>query len=57
MHAQLTGQLARHTDETVGEKCPIDVAMRAIGTRSSIPLLREAYYGATLSPVEITPHL
>jgi DNA-binding HxlR family transcriptional regulator len=47
MHVQLAGQLARRGSEPLGEGCPIDVAMRAIGTRSAILLLREAYYGVT----------
>jgi DNA-binding HxlR family transcriptional regulator len=34
-------------DRWKAERCSIDKAMRAIGTRSAILLLREAYYGAT----------
>ncbi|MEV6286001.1 helix-turn-helix domain-containing protein [Kribbella sp. NPDC051770] len=47
MHVQLAGRLARRGNEPLGEHCPIDVAVQAVGTRSAILLLREAYYGAT----------
>jgi DNA-binding HxlR family transcriptional regulator len=47
MHVQLGGRLAQRGNEPLGDHCPIDLAMQAIGTRSAILLLREAYYGAT----------
>ncbi|MGC4944022.1 winged helix-turn-helix transcriptional regulator [Kribbella sp. DT2] len=47
MHVQLAGGLARRGSEPLGDRCPIDVAMQAIGTRSAILVLREAYYGVT----------
>jgi DNA-binding HxlR family transcriptional regulator len=47
MHVQLAGRLAQRGNEPLGDYCPIDRAMQAIGTRSAILLLREAYYGAT----------
>jgi len=34
-------------DRWQAERCSIDKAMRAIGTRSAVLLLREAYYGTT----------
>jgi DNA-binding HxlR family transcriptional regulator len=34
-------------DAWTADRCSIDKAMRAIGTRSAILLLREAYYGTT----------
>jgi DNA-binding HxlR family transcriptional regulator len=34
-------------DRWTAHRCSIDKAVRAVGTRSAILLLREAYYGAT----------
>jgi DNA-binding HxlR family transcriptional regulator len=47
MTAHLAGRLADRRPEPLGDRCPIDLAVRAVGTRSAILLLREAYYGAT----------
>jgi DNA-binding HxlR family transcriptional regulator len=45
MEAHLEGVLAQR-DTWVAERCSIDRAMRAIGNRSTLLLLREAFYGA-----------
>jgi DNA-binding HxlR family transcriptional regulator len=47
MTAHLAGRLAERGSEPLGDLCPINVAMQAVGTRSAVLLLREAYYGAT----------
>ncbi|GAA1560558.1 helix-turn-helix domain-containing protein [Kribbella lupini] len=47
MTAHLAGRLADRGSEPLGDRCPINVAMQAVGTRSAVLLLREAYYGAT----------
>ncbi|WP_328320001.1 helix-turn-helix transcriptional regulator [Kribbella sp. NBC_00382] len=47
MHVQLEGRLAERGQQPLGDYCPIDLAMQAIGQRSTILLLREAYYGVT----------
>jgi DNA-binding HxlR family transcriptional regulator len=44
MTVQLEGTLA-HRSVSPGDRCPIDRAMQAIGTRSAILLMREAFYG------------
>ncbi len=46
MSVHLAGRLAVR-DVPLGERCPIDRAMRAIGNRTAILLIREAFYGAT----------
>lgn len=46
MTVQLAGRLATR-DQPLGERCPIDRTMRAIGNRTAVLLLREAFYGAT----------
>lgn len=43
----LGGALTRRGDEPLDGYCPIERAMRSISTRSSLLLLREAFYGAT----------
>jgi DNA-binding HxlR family transcriptional regulator len=45
MEAHLEGVLAQR-DTWVAAQCSIDRAMRAIGNRSTLLLLREAFYGA-----------
>jgi DNA-binding HxlR family transcriptional regulator len=47
MHAHLAGQLSRRGGRPLGSHCPIDRAVQAVGSRSAVLLLREAYYGAT----------
>ncbi len=44
MTLQLAGTL-RERSASPGDRCPIDRAMQAIGTRSAILLMREAFYG------------
>ncbi|WP_127573566.1 winged helix-turn-helix transcriptional regulator [Georgenia faecalis] len=44
---QLEGALALRGDQPVGRYCPIERVLGLISTRSSILLLREAFYGAT----------
>jgi len=46
MSVQLAGRLATR-DVPLGDHCPIDRAMQAIGNRTAMLLLREAFYGAT----------
>lgn len=43
----LTGRLATRGRQSPGDRCPIDRAMQAVGSRSAMLLLREAYYGST----------
>lgn len=44
---KLDGALARRGNEPVGDYCPIERTLAVVSTRSSILLLREAFYGAT----------
>jgi DNA-binding HxlR family transcriptional regulator len=44
MSVHLQGTL-EHRTASPGDRCPIDRAMQAVGTRSAILLLREASYG------------
>jgi DNA-binding HxlR family transcriptional regulator len=44
---KLDGALALRGNEPVGGYCPMERALRVIGTRSAVMLLREAFYGAT----------
>lgn len=46
MTVHLTGRLAIR-ELPLGDRCPIDRAMQVIGNRTSMLLLREAFYGAT----------
>ncbi len=46
MSVNLTGLLATR-EGLLGERCPIDRTMQAIGNRTAMLLLREAFYGAT----------
>lgn len=43
----LRGALAHRDNQPVGGYCPIERALRTLGTRSSLLILREAFYGAT----------
>ncbi|MGE4427274.1 MAG: winged helix-turn-helix transcriptional regulator [Solirubrobacteraceae bacterium] len=45
MPVQLEGRLARSDRPAPGDRCPIDRAVRIVGTRSAMLLLREALYG------------
>jgi DNA-binding HxlR family transcriptional regulator len=47
MTVQLAGRLATRGDVPLGDHCPIDRAMRAVGNRTAVLMLREAFYGAT----------
>lgn len=44
---KLDGALARRGNEPVGAYCPIERTLGVISTRSTLLLLREAFYGAT----------
>lgn len=44
---QLGGPLATRGDVALGDRCPIDRALRVVGNRTAVLLLREAFYGAT----------
>ncbi len=46
MSVHLTGRLATR-EVPLGDRCPIDRAMQVVGNRTSMLLLREAFYGAT----------
>lgn len=47
MTVQLGGRLATRGDRPLGDRCPIDRTLALIGNRTSLLLLREAFYGAT----------
>ncbi|HWJ10343.1 MAG TPA: helix-turn-helix domain-containing protein [Nocardioides sp.] len=47
MTMRTAGGLARRGDVPLGPACPIDRAMGLLGNRTSMLLLREAFYGAT----------
>ena len=47
MALKLEGPLADRSAWEAGEQCSISRAMRIVGTRSAMLLLREAYYGTT----------
>lgn len=46
MTVQLQGGLATRGDLPLGDRCGIDRAMRLIGNRTAMLLLREVFYGA-----------
>lgn len=46
MTLQLAGALAERT-RPLGDHCPIDRTMQLLGSRTTVLLLREAFYGAT----------
>lgn len=45
MPVQLAGLLAARGQQPLGIQCPIDRAVRLVGSRPSLLLLREAFYG------------
>lgn len=47
MPVRLEGRLAREDRRAVADFCPIERAMKVIGTRSAMLLMREASYGTT----------
>lgn len=47
MPIKLAGNLASRDNRPAGDKCPIDRAMKVVGSRSTMLLMREAYYGTT----------
>lgn len=47
MSVQLGGRLATRGDQPLGDQCPLERAVQVIGNRTSLLLLREAFYGAT----------
>lgn len=47
MTVQLAGQLANRGDVPLGDRCAIDRTLQALGNRTAMLLLREAFYGAT----------
>lgn len=47
MPVHLAGSLSRRGKRSPGDNCPIDRAMQAVGTRSAMLLMREAFYGTT----------
>lgn len=46
MPVQLSGSLAERDHQPLGDACPIDRAVRLVGSRPALLLLREAFYGA-----------
>lgn len=42
----LSGRLANRDDLSIGDFCPIEHALKLIGTHSALVLLREAFWGA-----------
>src|SRR4051794_7682785 len=47
MTVQLEGPLATRGDVALGDWCPMDRTLHAIGNRTALLLLREAFYGTT----------
>lgn len=47
MPIKLAGKLASRGNRAAGDNCPIDRTMKVIGSRSTMLLMREAYYGTT----------
>ncbi|MFL6024810.1 MAG: winged helix-turn-helix transcriptional regulator [Marmoricola sp.] len=47
MSVQLEGRLATRGDQPLGDHCPMERALKVIGNRTSLLLIREAFYGAT----------
>lgn len=47
MTLQLAGPLATRGDVPLGDRCPIERALGVIGNRTTLLLLREAFYGAS----------
>lgn len=47
MAMKVAGRLAKRGDTPLGEHCPIDRALRVLGNRTAMLLLRELFYGAT----------
>jgi len=47
MTLQLDGPLATRGDVPLGDLCPMDSALQLVGSRTSLLLLREAFYGVT----------
>jgi DNA-binding HxlR family transcriptional regulator len=47
MTMQLDGPLAARGDDPLGDWCPMDGALRMVGSRTALLLLREAFYGVT----------
>ncbi|GAA3834189.1 helix-turn-helix domain-containing protein [Nocardioides panacisoli] len=47
MVVQLGGRLATRGDAPLGDRCPIDRTLQAVGNRTALLLVREVLYGAT----------
>jgi DNA-binding HxlR family transcriptional regulator len=47
MTITVTGDLATRGDVALGDACPMDRAVRAIGNRPALLLMREVFYGAS----------
>ena len=47
MPIKLAGNPTSRGHSPAGDKCPIDRAMQVVGSRSTMLLMREAYYGTT----------
>lgn len=47
MTLSITGELATRGDAPLGDACPLDRAVRAIGNRPALLLMREIFYGAS----------
>lgn len=47
MSVQLAGHLATRGDHPLGDHCPLERTVQVIGNRTSLLLLREAFYGAS----------
>lgn len=47
MPIHLAGKLADRETRAAGDNCPIDRAMKVVGSRSTMLLMREASYGTT----------
>lgn len=47
MVVQLSGRLAQRDDSPLGDDCPLDRALQAVGNRVALLLVREVLYGAS----------
>ena len=47
MPIKLAGKIASRGNHPAGDNCPIDRAMHVVGSRSTMLIMREAYYGTT----------
>jgi DNA-binding HxlR family transcriptional regulator len=44
---KVAGLLTTRGDQPLGDRCPVDRAMRVVGNRTALLLMREVFYGAS----------